>query len=125
MSCQAVFIREPLILDLEAMGNDMLPLSINLFQDKLKTIPADLTGYTPRSALRDKADISIVINADSITLTNTPTVCNITAIYHKSTIEALTVNRPYLYDISVDNSGNGDSFTVWYGVIVFLQGASS
>lgn len=127
MSCQCdvVFLREPVQMDLEAMGNQLLTLSINLWTDRLHTIPYDLSGYTARGALRRQADLTDVHNLTSATITNNATICNITGLYAKASVESLLISTPYYYDISVDNSGTGDSFCVWTGIIIFQQGAST
>lgn len=124
-NCSVTFLREPFQLDLEAMGNVLLTLSIDLWANQQKTEPFDLTGYTARAGLRTKNGGTVVSPALTAVITQTAELCNITATYSKTNVEALSTTEPYIYDISVDNSGTGDSFCVWTGIISFQLGATS
>lgn len=124
MSCDTIFVRKPAIRNFEAMGNVDLPLSQNLWSDNAKTVPYDLTGYTLRSSLRN-IKTGVTTAATTAVITSSATVTNLTATYDKATVEGLTVNSPYIYDLSVDNASTGDSFVSMTGTIVFLQGAST
>jgi hypothetical protein len=121
MGCDTVFLRKPTIQDLEAMGNDVLTISDNLWQDQLLAVPFDFTGYVGRGALKDKnsgivfgTPFTVAINAN-----------NITGTIAKSAVETIPAHRPFIYDISVDRSSDGDSFTVITGIITFRDYAST
>ena len=124
MGCDVVFLNEPAQGDYKAMGNDRLSLSINLWTTSAHTTPYDLTGYMARGSLRN-INTSAVTAMTSATITQTSSICNITGLTTKATIEGLTVGDPYIFDLSVDNAGTGDSKTIWLGNISFVQGASA
>lgn len=124
MSCDLVFFNEPAQGNYQAMGNDRLSLSINLWTTAAHTTPYDLSGYTARGSLRN-VNTGAVIAMTSAAITQTSLVCNVLGLTSKATIETLTIGDPYIFDLSVDNAGTGDSKTIWLGNISFIQGASS
>lgn len=123
--CNVLFLRKPVILDVEAMANDILTLPINLWKDEQKTIPYPLDGYTARGALRNINTQQVVSPTLTVSIFANSTVTNITGIYPKADVENLTYNVGYIFDLSVDNADTGDSFTVWTGILTLKQGASS
>ncbi len=124
MQCERVFLREPVIGAYEAMGNQLLTLSMDLYLDKIGGLPYDLTDYTARGALK-KGHGGTVTPLTSATITQTSLRTNVTGLLAKATVEGLTVNTAYIFDLSVDNATTGDSFCLWTGTIVFREGAST
>lgn len=119
--CNIVFLREPVIGDYEAMGNELLTFAFELWNDNARTVPFDFTGYTGRGALRDPGPPVVITPLTSITIVGNL----VTGLLDKATVETLSISVPFIFDLSVDNSGNGDSFCLWTGTITFRQGASS
>ncbi len=119
-SCERVFLRKPVIGNYEAMGNDRLTLAIELFSDDKRTVPYDFTGYTARGALKHGA-------GGAVTPLTSATIAGnlVTGLLSKATVESLEMNFAYIFDLSVDNGGTGDSFSLWTGTVVFWEGAST
>jgi hypothetical protein len=130
MDCGPEFLRKPIIQNVEAMNNVLFTLAFELWKDAANTIPYDMTGYVGRGGLQLKnTPTGPVIPFTAIVITNSviinvPTL--ITATLDKSTVETLLTRQPYIFDVSFDNSGTGDSFSGWAdSVVTFMKGVSS
>lgn len=108
-------------MDLEAMNNALLTFSIDEFTDTVGGTPFDFSGYAARGALLENIPGATPIPLTSVVITDN----NVTGKLAKADVENLNTNTPYIYDLSVDNSGTGDSFVLWTGIIFFRKGASS
>ena len=127
MSCDPVFLRQPVVQDVKAMANALLTFPINLWADTAKKIPYVLTGYVGRGAIRLKnspVTPPIVTNFTSVTITQTALLTNVTGLLNKAGVELLLPATPYIFDMSVDNATTGDSFCVWTGILTLIPGAS-
>lgn len=125
MGCGPLFLRKPTIQDLEAMGNDLLTISDNLWTNQTHTVPYDLIGYVGRGALKNKNTGEVFAHPFVVVITQDSTICNVTGTIAKAYIETLPVATPFIYDISVDSGVSGDSFTVITGIITFREYAST
>ena len=128
MGCEPLFLREPDIRNLTAMGNDILVISRNEWQDQAHTLPLDLSAYTGRGALKNKNTGVVFGTPFTVVITNsvTPNVpTNVTATIAKPAIETLPLQEPFIYDISLDSTSPVDSFTLMTGIITFYPYAST
>lgn len=119
--CDLVFLREPVIGDYEAMGNELLTFAFELWNNQAETDPFDFTGYVGRCALRNPEPPNTATPATSVTISGNLVV----AKFAKATIETLAVATPFVFDLSVDRASDDDSFCLWTGTITFRQGATS
>lgn len=124
-STDTVFLREPVIANLKAMNNALLTLSINLWTDDTQKTPYSLSGYTGRGALKNKTTGVLFATPFTVVITQTSLITNVSGTISKAAIETISVDTPYIYDLSVDNTSTGDSMVIWTGLITFKQGASS